>query len=143
MDNKIEGRSLEGAMKAQERLLQGAREVAVFAGRARLKMSGVSLEQDPGFRRKSRCERADDEKTVVFTHNARLSCALLEHCVAVDAATVVSVVRHRALQLIPDGKGHDRQGDQLRVRMLDGRARFAALIFENQNILNSRIVFQR
>src|SRR5207248_748911 len=67
---------------------------------------------------------------------------ILMHDVAEDAALLDLEVTLGAVDLLAHEVGHDRQRDQLRMRVLERRARGGAVVLEDQNVLQPPILLQ-
>src|SRR4051812_39394427 len=111
----------------------------------------MSLRQYPRLERESRCEWRNNDELFAVHHHTRaaarflparllLPTRFLSDDVAIDAAFFLIMIIARALQLFHHLTRHDGHGDQLRMRMLHGRARRLAMILEDQHILEPRVI---
>ena len=67
---------------------------------------------------------------------------LLVHDVAEDATFLVGEVMPRPFDFLADEIRHDRQGDELRMRMLERRARGPSVILEQQDVPEAKVLLQ-
>ena len=98
--------------------------------------------QNPGLKRESRRVRGKRDEVIVVQDHARLGFNFLADHVAENAALFFVVVVLRAVHFLAHALGHDRQRDQLRMRMLERCAGGLPVILEKQNVAEAAVVFQ-
>ena len=104
-------------------VLQQPRQALVLVPRRILEPRPVTPRQQPGLERKPRRVRRERDDVGVFLDDAASGGDLLPDDVAEDAALLGREVPPRALDLFAHEIGHDRQRDELRMRVLERGAR--------------------
>src|SRR5579884_2341781 len=102
----------------------------------------MPLGQDPHLKGKARSIWAKRNKILVFGSNAGLLIHLLQYNIAKDAALFIGKVTSCALQFLHHLLRQNRQGDDLRMRMLQGCSSCFAMVLEDQNIFETAVLFQ-
>ena len=102
----------------------------------------MPLGQNPGFKRKARSVRGESEEVLVLGDYTDDAVRLLPDDVAEYAALFVEVVLLGALQFFDHVDGKNRQGDELRVCVLQRGACCFAMVLENEDVLEPAIFLQ-
>ena len=97
-------------------------------------MRVMRLGKDPCFKGKAGCERSDCHKRWVLGDDPAPLLHFLPDDIAEDAPIFVLEVSPAPFDLLVDTRGDDGEGDELRVRMLEGGSRSDPVIFEDQEV---------
>ena len=100
------------------------------------------LGHDPRLEREARRKRRDGKEILVLRNDARGIVHFLADDVAENAALFVLEILLGPFQFFQRLLGDNGQRDHLRVRMLQRRSRRLAVIFEDQNVLESLVALQ-
>src|ERR1700742_2747475 len=102
----------------------------------------MTLGKYPHLKREWRRIRAKRDKVFIFRSHAHASLHLLPDNVAKNAALFVGEVTPRSFQLFHYLLGQNRQGNNLRVRMLQRSAGSFTVIFKDQNVFEAAVLLQ-
>ena len=100
------------------------------------------LGKNPRLERKARSVGSERDEIFVLANDAHAGFDFLADNVAKNAAFFIHVILLGAFEFFASRAGNNRQGDQLRVRMLEGRAGGLAMILENQNVSEAPVLSQ-
>jgi hypothetical protein len=142
VEHEVVGRVVQRFAQALERSAKRPREVHdLFLGNVHVRAE-VLLGIDPGLERIPGGKRRDDEEVARLLDHAFGARELLPDDIAEDAAFLVVVVGFCAVELFLHEFGDDRRGDDLGMRVVQGRAGGPALVLEDQDIAETAVAFE-
>ena len=139
---QVIGRIIQHAHRLAYHRAQHAGQVLIHGGRRVLKRGLVSLGQNPRFKRKPWRIRTKRHKVLVFRGNSHPRLCFLPDNVTENTAFFVGKIPLCAFQLFHHLLGQNWKRDDLRMRMLQGRARGFAMVLKNQNVLEPAVLLQ-
>src|SRR6266536_5676206 len=100
------------------------------------------LGQNPRLEWKSRGIWRDGQKIVVLRNHSNSGFGLLPRDVAKNAALFIDVILLRAFDFFSNVYGHNRQRDQLRMRVLQSSASGFPVVLEDQDVFEAAVLLQ-
>ncbi len=142
VQHEVVGRLREDAVHAAQEVAQEVGQPAQLVEPRLLEGRPVAGGEDPRLAGKARGKGSEGHETVALRDEPAPGAALLAQDVAPDAALLALVVVGRAVQLLAHHDGDDGRGDELGVRMLERRARRLAVILEDQDVGEARVLLE-
>ena len=142
MNDIVIGGGCKNAVHSPERILQNGGEIRVLLVRGTGITGTMMFWYDPGFEGESRCERRERNKTFILGDHAGTPACFLPDDVAEYTPFLEFVVSPGPVQFFLHLDRHDRQRDELGMRVLERCAGRQTLIFEDERILEAGITLQ-
>ena len=132
VQDHIVRRVLKNGIHAPKQSTEHGRQIVNLGVRHILRMGVVGLWNDPGLKRRARGVGSENHEMVGLLDKAESGIALLRKNVAVYASLLVIEVLACPVNFLLDSFGHNRQRNQLGVRMLQHRAGSFAVVLAQE-----------
>src|SRR5712692_8036766 len=142
MDDEVVSGRLERPVHPQQQGLEQPGKVFVLLMWRLLEPRAVPAWQQPGLERKPRGVRRQRDNLRALQDHTPAGRDLLPDDVAEDAALFRRVMASRALDLLAHEVGDDRQRDELRMRVLERRARRSTMVLEDQDVPKPTVLLE-